>query len=69
MWGWIAWGWIAWGIVVLAAWLVVATCVGMLLGRVIRQRDHQVPVGTADSFPAPRAPAQEPPLSERRPRS
>jgi uncharacterized membrane protein YoaK (UPF0700 family) len=63
------WGWIGWTVVVLAAWLVVAACVGMLLGRVIRQRDSQLPTGTAESFPTPRTPAQEPPLTERRPRS
>ncbi len=63
------WGWIAWGIVVLAVWLVVATCVGMLLGRVMRRRDRRVPTGTAGWFPTPRAPAQEPPLTERRRRT
>ncbi len=50
------WGWIAWGIVVLAVWLVVATCVGMLLGRVMRRRDRRVPTGTAGWFPTPPRP-------------
>jgi hypothetical protein len=30
-----------------AAWLVVATGVGVLIGRVIRQRDRQVPTNDA----------------------
>jgi hypothetical protein len=40
-----------WIIVVAAAWLAVATVVGVLVGRMIRERDRQVP------------PAPEPPPS------
>jgi hypothetical protein len=63
------WDWIGWGIVVLTVWVAVAAFVGVLLGRAVRRRDRQVPTGDAESFPTPRAPAQEPPMSERRPRS
>jgi hypothetical protein len=34
--------------VVAAAWLVVATAVGVLVGRMIRERDRQVPPPPAD---------------------
>jgi hypothetical protein len=34
--------------VVAAAWLVVATAVGVLVGRMIRERDRQVPPRPAD---------------------
>jgi hypothetical protein len=34
---------LSWIIVVAAAWLAVATAVGVLIGRVIRERDRQVP--------------------------
>jgi hypothetical protein len=44
--------------VVVAAWLAVATVVGVLVGRVIRQRDRQAP-----SSPAP------PPATESEARS
>ena len=64
------WDWIAWGIVILTVWVAVAAFVGVLLGRAVRRRDRQVPTGDAESFPTPRAPAQEPPMSsERRPRA
>jgi hypothetical protein len=55
---------------VLAVWVAVAAFVGVLLGRAVRRRDSQVPTSNPESFPAPRAPAPEPPMaSERRPRS
>ena len=67
--GTVVWGWIAWSIVVLTVWVAVAAFVGVLLGRAVRRRDRQVPEGSADSFPSPRAPVQEPPIAERRPRT
>jgi hypothetical protein len=39
---------------VAAAWLVVAAVVGLLVGRVIRERDRQVPP-SPDAAPAPAA--------------
>ena len=64
------WDWIAWSLVVLAVWIAVAAFVGVLLGRAVRRRDRQVPTTEAESFPAPRTPAAEPPMSsERRPSS
>ena len=63
------WGWIGWGIVILAVWIAVAAFVGVLLGRAVRRRDRQVPTQNPESFPAPRAPVQEPPVAERRPRT
>ena len=39
-------GWIAIGV---AAWLVVALVVGVLIGRMIRRRDAQVPRGVEPS--------------------
>lgn len=57
------WGWIAWSVVALAVWVAVAGLVGVLLGRVVRRRDCQVPgtvevtVGRAsadDAVPEPR---------------
>ncbi len=33
---------------VAAAWLVVATAVGVLVGRMIRERDRQVPLPPAE---------------------
>jgi hypothetical protein len=65
----VVWGWIAWSIVVLTVWVAVAAFVGVLLGRAVRRRDRQVPEGAVESFPTPRAPVQEPPIAERRPRS
>jgi hypothetical protein len=63
------WGWIGWGIVILAVWIAVAAFVGVLLGRAVRRRDRQVPTQNPESFPAPRAPVQEPPVAERRPQT
>lgn len=64
------WDWVGWGIVILTVWVAVAAFVGVLLGRAVRRRDRQVPTGEVESFPTPRAPVQEPPMSsERRPRS
>ena len=37
------WGWIAWVAVALVVWVAVAALVGVLLGRVVRRRDRQVP--------------------------
>jgi hypothetical protein len=34
-----------WIVVGVAAWMVVAAIVGVLIGRMIRQRDRQVPKG------------------------
>ena len=39
---------LGWIIVVGAAWLVVATAVGVLVGRMIRERDRQVPPPPVD---------------------
>ena len=66
--GTVVWYWIGWGMVGLAVWVAVAALVGMLLGRMVRRRDRQVPTDDPASFPAPRVPAQEPPVAERRPR-
>jgi hypothetical protein len=46
--------------VVAAAWLAVATVVGVLVGRVIRQRDRQVP-----SSPAPPPAAESGPPTDK----
>lgn len=54
------WDWIALVAVALAVWVAVAAVVGVLLGRMVRRRDRQVPGGGADSFPAPRKPAEGP---------
>ena len=43
-------GTVGWILLVVTAWLVVATVVGVLVGRMVRARDRQVP-------PAPEAPA------------
>ncbi|GAA0908794.1 hypothetical protein [Pseudonocardia zijingensis] len=47
-------GTLGWVIVVAAAWLAVAAGVGVLVGRLIRERDRQVP------------PSPEPPPATRR---
>ena len=39
---------LGWIIVVAAAWLAVAAVVGVLVGRMIRERDRQVPPPPAD---------------------
>jgi hypothetical protein len=39
--------WIAWGAAVLVVWVAVALVVGLLISRVIRHRDRQVPGGGA----------------------
>ena len=53
------WGWIGWVAVALAAWVVVAAVVGILLGRMIRQRDRQVPLDDgAEAVPPPRSTAE-----------
>jgi hypothetical protein len=39
---------LGWIIVVAAAWLVVATAVGVLVGGMIRERDRQVPPPPAE---------------------
>jgi hypothetical protein len=63
------WGWITWVAVALAVWVVVAAVVAVLLGRVVRRRDRQVPDGQAVDTPPPaRAPA-EGPGPKQRPRS
>jgi hypothetical protein len=63
------WGWIAWVAVALAVWVAVAAVVGVLLGRVVRRRDRQVPDGDAvDLSPPAQAPAEDP-VSKQRPRS
>lgn len=63
------WGWIAWVAVALAVWVAVAAVVGVLLGRVVRRRDRQVPDGDAvEVFPPARAPAEDP-VPKQRPRS
>jgi hypothetical protein len=38
---------VMWIVVGVAAWMVVAAIVGVLIGRMIRQRDRQVPDGPA----------------------
>jgi hypothetical protein len=63
------WGWLAWVAVVLAVWVIVAALVGVLLGRMVRQRDRQVPQEGAEvPFPVSRAPAEGPSAPERRSR-
>ena len=63
------WGWIAWIAVALTVWVAVAAVVGVLLGRMVRRRDRQVPDGDAvEVFPSVRAPADDP-LPKQRPRS
>lgn len=49
-------GWIAIGV---AAWLVVALIVGVLIGRMIRRRDSQIPGGSTPP-PQPQVPAPAP---------
>jgi hypothetical protein len=44
-------GALGWIIVGLIAWLVVAAVVGVLIGRMIRLRDRQVPHGDPSPFP------------------
>jgi hypothetical protein len=56
--------WIGWVAVGLAAWLAVATVVGVVLGRLFRHRDQQEPDERGDvALPAPRAPEDRPPGS------
>ena len=63
------WGWIAWVAVALAVWVAVAAVVGVLLGRVVRRRDRQVPDGgPVEVFPPVRAPSEDP-VPKQRPRS
>jgi hypothetical protein len=45
---------VMWIVVGVAAWMVVAAVVGVLIGRMIRQRDRQVPARE----PAPGAPTR-----------
>ena len=47
---------VMWIVVGVAAWMVVAAVVGVLIGRMIRQRDRQVPEGSARR-PAPGPPS------------
>jgi hypothetical protein len=47
-------GWIALGVV---AWVVIALLVAVLVGRMVRLRDRQVP---ADPAPTPRGPVEQP---------
>lgn len=47
-------GWIAVGVV---AWVVIALLVAVLVGRMVRLRDRQVP---ADPMPSPRRPVDAP---------
>ena len=62
------WDWITWGIAALAVWVVVAALVGVLLGRVVRRRDRQVPTVEPSALPTPRA-AREQSVPEHRRRS
>jgi hypothetical protein len=50
-----AFAWIAIGV---AAWLAVAALVGVLIGRMIRGRDRQVPKDAPVASGSPRIPAQ-----------
>ena len=58
-------GWIVVGVV---AWLVVATVLGVLIARMIRLRDRQVPRPDAVDGPAGRSPSAEPGTSSAPPR-
>lgn len=52
---------IGWVLIGVAAWIVVAVIVVVLLGRMIRARDAQVPRGPAEPVvPRPPAPVDEP---------
>ena len=48
---------VLWIVVGVAAWMVVAAVVGVLIGRMIRQRDRQVPDRPAEE-PAPGTPTR-----------
>jgi hypothetical protein len=48
---------VMWIVVGVAAWMVVAAIVGVLIGRMIRQRDRQIPDRPAEE-PAPGTPAR-----------
>lgn len=48
---------VVWIVVGVAAWMVVAAVVGVLIGRMIRQRDRQVPGGAA-AEPTPEKPTR-----------
>jgi hypothetical protein len=62
-------GWIAWVAFAVALWVAVAVLVGVLLGKVVRRRDRQVPDGDpVEVFPPAPAPAEDP-LPRQRPRS
>ena len=62
---------LGWILVVAAAWLVVATAVGVLVGRMIRERDRQVPPapGTAPEAKSKEDPTQQVPGRGRQRRS
>ncbi len=49
---------LAWVIIGVTAWLVVASLVGVLIGRVIRVRDHQVPADAPVTTQPIRIPTQ-----------
>ena len=63
------WGWIAWVVVALAVWVAVAAFVGVLLGRVVRRRDRQVPDGRRRRGVPPGPGPAEDPVPKQRPRS
>lgn len=50
---------VAWIVVGIAAWLVVAAVVGILIGRMIRRRDRQVP-GDSTHSPSAGVPSPTP---------
>jgi hemolysin activation/secretion protein len=52
--------WIGWVAVGLAAWLAVATLVGVVLGRMFRHRELQAPVDRGVPVPAPRTNGRPP---------
>ena len=64
------WGWVGWIIVALTVWASVAVFLAVLLGRVVRHRDQQVPTDMVEP-PAPplRTRVGEPPVPEHRPRT
>jgi hypothetical protein len=63
------WDWITWVAVALAVWVAVAAVVGVLLGRVVRRRDRQVPDDLAPEVSPPARARAEGPVPKQRPRS